>query len=180
MLGISSLQLTMQICLLWLALICSAGASNSSCYRPDGNIAADLVPCKLGADVSHCCRQTDVCLTQGLCFSPWLGAVIRRGCTDWSWKSSNCSNVCNDGKLSNSILPAFSTDQHVKRTSALSTPFSQTAAPMAPIAATNPALRANAARRPGHSNFSLAGSIRPSILLIAYHISKTGGIHSGH
>ncbi|CAO2651419.1 Nn.00g039890.m01.CDS01 [Neocucurbitaria sp. VM-36] len=78
-----------------VAMLFSLGASELACYYPDGKNATGLSPCKTDADVSHCCRDSDVCLTNGLCFSSGLGSVVRRGCTDKTWKSPDCPNVCN-------------------------------------------------------------------------------------
>ncbi|KAH7355490.1 hypothetical protein BKA66DRAFT_446566 [Pyrenochaeta sp. MPI-SDFR-AT-0127] len=76
------------------AVLCSLAASELSCYYPDGKNATGLTPCKPNADVSHCCREADVCQTNGMCFSPGLGAIVRRGCTDRTWNSPDCPNAC--------------------------------------------------------------------------------------
>src|SRR6266487_6586530 len=68
-----------------------------SCYYPSGKSADGLIICKPKASVSHCCKDSDACLTNGLCFSPGLGAVLIRGCTDKTWKSSECLDLCKAG-----------------------------------------------------------------------------------
>lgn len=73
--------------------------SELTCFWPDGKNATGLIPCKPDADVSHCCRDADMCLTNGMCISSGLSSPVRRGCTDKTWKSPDCPNVCNIGKL---------------------------------------------------------------------------------
>jgi hypothetical protein len=64
------------------------------CFYPDGTAAPGLVPCNEGAEVSHCCRDADMCLTNGLCFSSGLGSTLRRGCTDKNWNKTACPDIC--------------------------------------------------------------------------------------
>jgi len=66
----------------------------TDCYWPNGNNATSLFVCSPDAENSHCCRKGDVCLTNGLCFSPGLGTVLRRGCTDSTFKASPCTDIC--------------------------------------------------------------------------------------
>jgi len=76
----------------------SAGDSPGTCYYPNGNSSAGLSPCNTTAPESHCCRSADVCLTNKLCFSPGLNAIVRRGCTDSTFKDAACPQVCLTGK----------------------------------------------------------------------------------
>ncbi|KAF2685342.1 hypothetical protein K458DRAFT_417403 [Lentithecium fluviatile CBS 122367] len=69
----------------------------AECYYPDGKIAPGLVPCNATAEVTHCCRDADVCLSNGLCFSTGLGTIVRRGCTDSKWNNTVCPTFCTDG-----------------------------------------------------------------------------------
>jgi len=64
------------------------------CYYPNGQLADGLSPCNTTAPVSHCCRNGDVCVTNGLCFSTGLMAVVRRGCTDKTFNSTLCPQQC--------------------------------------------------------------------------------------
>ncbi|KAI0858797.1 hypothetical protein F4860DRAFT_286332 [Xylaria cubensis] len=114
-----------------LALICFlltatpfirlAEADEVQCWAPDGKTLADnetVVPCnKLGIQqegvYSSCCRldgdanQRDYCTTSGLCLSTFDGVLRREYCTDKTWKSPACVNVCtdpeNDGSLNGTI-----------------------------------------------------------------------------
>ncbi|KAF2970092.1 hypothetical protein GQX73_g3419 [Xylaria multiplex] len=85
-------------------------ADEVRCWAPDGKTLADnetVVPCnKLGIQqdgvYSSCCRldgdasQRDYCTTSGLCLSTLDGVLRREYCTDKTWKSSACVNVCTD------------------------------------------------------------------------------------
>lgn len=79
-----------------------------TCFAPDGVTVADnetYVPCnKLGITQqgvhSSCCRldgpaqDRDLCASTGLCIND---GIIKRGyCTDKTWKSPACVNVCTD------------------------------------------------------------------------------------
>ncbi|KAI8627622.1 hypothetical protein F5Y19DRAFT_440576 [Xylariaceae sp. FL1651] len=85
-------------------------ADEVQCWAPDGKTLADnntVVPCnKLGIQqagvYSSCCRldgvadQRDLCTTTGLCLSTADGVIRREFCTDKTWKSPACVNVCTD------------------------------------------------------------------------------------
>ncbi|CAM1504265.1 Fc.00g018560.m01.CDS01 [Cosmosporella sp. VM-42] len=94
---------------LLLALgLAGAQAAEVVCYAPDGETRAPnetYVPCnKLGITqsgvFSSCCRldgnatDRDLCTTSGLCLN--RGIVQREFCTDRTWKSPACVNVCTD------------------------------------------------------------------------------------
>ncbi|KAM7200397.1 hypothetical protein V8F20_005374 [Naviculisporaceae sp. PSN 640] len=81
-----------------------------TCFAPDGVTVADnetYVPCnKLGITQqgvhSSCCRldgaaqDRDLCASTGLCIND---GIVKRGyCTDKTWKSPACVNVCTDPK----------------------------------------------------------------------------------
>lgn len=83
-----------------------------TCFAPDGVTIADnetYVPCnKLGITQqgvhSSCCRldgapdDRDLCASTGLCINN--GVVSRGYCTDQTWKSPACVNVCTEPKVS--------------------------------------------------------------------------------
>lgn len=95
------------------AVLSSLAASELSCYYPDGKNATGLIPCKPDAEVSHCCREADVCLTSGMCFSPGLNSLVRRACTDKTWNSTECPNFCIVGTLEAPVIilpPTANTD----------------------------------------------------------------------
>ncbi|KAI1260071.1 hypothetical protein F5Y18DRAFT_407332 [Xylariaceae sp. FL1019] len=87
-------------------------AQYDGCYAPDGKTLADnetIVPCnKLGiyseGVQSSCCRldgdedKRDRCTTRGLCQNIGDGySTVRRGfCTDKTWQSDACINICTD------------------------------------------------------------------------------------
>jgi hypothetical protein len=88
-------------------------ADEVRCWAPDGKTLADnetVVPCnKLGIQqdgvYSSCCRldgdadQRDFCTTTGLCLSTADGVLRREYCTDKTWNSPACVNVCTDPKV---------------------------------------------------------------------------------
>ncbi|KAI0402194.1 hypothetical protein F4802DRAFT_379039 [Xylaria palmicola] len=87
-----------------------AAADEVRCWAPDGTTLADnetVVPCnKLGIQqegiYSSCCQldgdaqHRDFCTTSGLCLSTFDGVLRRESCTDKTWKSPACVNVCTD------------------------------------------------------------------------------------
>ncbi|KAI1314154.1 hypothetical protein F5Y03DRAFT_4533 [Xylaria venustula] len=92
-------------------------ADEVQCWAPDGKTLADnetVVPCnKLGIQqqgvYSSCCRldgdasQRDYCTTSGLCLSTFDTVLRREYCTDKTWKSPACVNVCTDPDNNGSV-----------------------------------------------------------------------------
>jgi len=74
------------------------------CYYPNGEPGDGLTPCNSTATVSHCCRQGDVCVTNGFCFSTGLNALVRRGCTDKTFNSTECPEQCSKGVFIPAVL----------------------------------------------------------------------------
>lgn len=88
-------------CALLVALISPLAVfSLSVCYSPNGDIVAGDVPCFPSADVSPCCGAGWDCWGNGaLCVQPKENSQVvnghRRGsCTDVTWQSSLCPQVC--------------------------------------------------------------------------------------
>ena len=89
----------------WLAPVlfaCSALATN--CYRPNGDLVQDLnyAPCHKSATASGsmCCNLNralfpDTCTSEGLCRNG--DDVFRDSCTDPTWKSPECVQLCTTG-----------------------------------------------------------------------------------
>lgn len=92
-------------------LLFTTGTSLKACFYPDGKNATGLIPCRPDAETSHCCREADACLSNGMCFSPGLGSLVRRACTDQTWKSADCPNVCTTGKYCITDLDSMSSIQ---------------------------------------------------------------------
>jgi hypothetical protein len=88
---------------IWVILVASAllsvGVAQQTCYFPNGKIASGLIPCNKASNATHCCRAADRCLTNGLCFSPGLNSIVKRGCTDPTWNVSQCPSYCNASKF---------------------------------------------------------------------------------
>lgn len=78
------------------------------CYYPDGSIPTDYiyVACTNNA-VSSCCipSEGDICQDSGLCYYPPSGSLFRGACTDKTWDSSDCPQVCVAGKLTRTKAP---------------------------------------------------------------------------
>lgn len=73
------------------------------CYYPDGFTIAPLhTPCNTSASdtpqsASSCCRNyaNAYCVSNGLCYDE--GVLSRGSCTDKTWKSPSCPQVCTTG-----------------------------------------------------------------------------------
>lgn len=103
----SSLDVTMGLVFL-VYLIPLLGVTSGQCYSPDGSLFPDnsYMPCisTNGVD-SMCCltnttvpQDADTCLASGQCLRE--GAYYRDFCTDKTWRSPNCLNVCIDTTVS--------------------------------------------------------------------------------
>lgn len=100
--------LTAHVLALGLGLVAQTQAHEKTCWAPDGKTKADnetYVPCnKLGIEEegvqSSCCNldgktdERDLCAQTGLCNND--GILWRGYCTDQSWESAACVNVCTD------------------------------------------------------------------------------------
>ncbi|KAL1987143.1 hypothetical protein VTN96DRAFT_4749 [Rasamsonia emersonii] len=65
-----------------------------TCYYPNGNASTSTdFPCSLEAD-SPCCPQGWQCLSNGLCYLENENYLGRYTCTDQTWQSSACPQIC--------------------------------------------------------------------------------------
>lgn len=93
-----------QLARLLLALIgvlhlCSLGVRAQNCYYPNGDLSTEGDgPCSSEPD-SPCCPLNWQCLSNGLCYLENAGYLGRYTCTDRTWKSSNCPQICTHGSL---------------------------------------------------------------------------------
>ena len=73
-----------------------------ACYFPDGSVSPQDIPCHSffpAGGASACCGAADVCLNNKLCLAQTGGELISRGsCTDQTWQSLECPQICSDGK----------------------------------------------------------------------------------
>ncbi|KAI5922646.1 hypothetical protein F4810DRAFT_711240 [Camillea tinctor] len=105
-------MLTTILLILWVAgFRLTVRADGVVCYAPYGvTIASNdtYVPCnKLGITqagvYSSCCAldgdpdQRDLCATTGLCLNN--GVIRRESCTDPTWNSATCVNICTDSSV---------------------------------------------------------------------------------
>lgn len=90
------------ICSFLLAFLASfsLSGSDSKCYNRDGSERHDFFQCHdMHIDTrtsDACCEMNDLCLRSGLCFSPSHIKYYRGGCTDQSWESTDCSQICKE------------------------------------------------------------------------------------
>jgi len=77
------------------------------CFQPNGNITASDLPCDPNAAVSVCCGRNNgwVCLGNGMCWLPGLGALGRGTCTDRTWQSPDCPQYCTQSSSSTLFGP---------------------------------------------------------------------------
>ena len=107
-----------------ISQIALASAIVTPCYAPDGSLApgTGYLPCVATSNVdSMCCvlnstaltqagetiADADTCLPNGLCLE--VSETTRRAyCTDKTWKSPNCLDVCTGGVVSSlSQIPMY-------------------------------------------------------------------------
>jgi hypothetical protein len=99
-----SRQLWTSVVLTAVYLCCSATAT-ATCYLPDGSPAYGDIPCS-GSLPSMCCPADGICLSNGLCFST-ANIVARSSCTDQTWDSDVCTNICKTSKGPPSLASVF-------------------------------------------------------------------------
>ena len=86
--------LTTSSVLLTALHIGSATAQN--CYYPDGNLTKGPdAACSSGGGT--CCPYQWECLSNGLCYLPSANYYGRYTCTDATWQSSSCPQLCTEG-----------------------------------------------------------------------------------
>lgn len=87
----------------FVALALLVVLTNSQCYYPSGDPSKEKdVPCS-SAPGSPCCPDGWQCLSNGLCYLDYANYFGRYTCTDKSWKSSGCPNICTHSKNFESI-----------------------------------------------------------------------------
>ncbi|PSN62132.1 hypothetical protein BS50DRAFT_138076 [Corynespora cassiicola Philippines] len=95
---------TLRVFKLLLIILSVSTVTEALCYTPNGALASDI-PCKAGVN-STCCQNGYTCLEPNLCLShqnvglDGLSAndiYTRASCTDESWTSGECSQVCTKG-----------------------------------------------------------------------------------
>lgn len=93
--------------------ITTAG-QNETCYFPDGSVARYndelYLPCKIisPGGVTFCCYRTDACTEAGYCAGD-AGIFYRGGCTDQTWTSSLCPEICAKGAISTKHIYIYHT-----------------------------------------------------------------------
>ena len=67
-----------------------------SCYYPNGNPSSGDIPCSSSGD-GPCCPLNWSCESNGLCYLANAGYYGRYTCTDQTWDSPNCPQICTYG-----------------------------------------------------------------------------------
>ena len=77
---------------------CAVFANCQSCYYPNGDPSKENdIPCSSSSG-SACCPSGWKCLDNGLCYLDNQKYFGRYTCTDQSWKSPGCPNICTHSK----------------------------------------------------------------------------------
>ncbi|TKA67759.1 hypothetical protein B0A55_08431 [Friedmanniomyces simplex] len=93
-----SLSNTLAIILVVLlgTLLHIRSATAQNCYYPDGNLTnGPDAACSSGGGA--CCPYQWECLSNGLCYLPTAAYYGRYTCTDATWQSSSCPQLCTEG-----------------------------------------------------------------------------------
>ncbi|KAL8731793.1 MAG: hypothetical protein Q9166_003240, partial [cf. Caloplaca sp. 2 TL-2023] len=69
-------------------------ASSPACYYPGGIAQPNDTPCNPTASTSVCCAPEDICLSNGLCYRANINRLHRGSCTDPTFSSPLCTNIC--------------------------------------------------------------------------------------
>ena len=81
-----------------LTFVATASPSDT-CYWPDGTVAVNRVPCEsIPGQETWCCEDSSVCTTGGYCLGN-AGVFSRGGCTDQTWQSNFCPQLCAHGAV---------------------------------------------------------------------------------
>ncbi|KAK1759938.1 hypothetical protein QBC47DRAFT_117571 [Echria macrotheca] len=94
-----------------LGILLLVSSASAACFYPDGTVAQDT-PCTDTTAQSSCCGTGYACLGHSSSFflcqatgdefqKPGGSQFVRGSCTDKSWRSSNCPNVCVDPNRDN-------------------------------------------------------------------------------
>ncbi|KAL1970273.1 hypothetical protein VTN77DRAFT_5433 [Rasamsonia byssochlamydoides] len=80
--------------ILYLCSLLVSSVQSQACYYPNGNVSTSTdIPCSLEA-YSPCCPQGWQCLSNGLCYLENEQYLGRYTCTDPTWQSSACPQIC--------------------------------------------------------------------------------------
>lgn len=88
---------TITTSLLVIAPILVLAQDARSCYWPNGTDVAvgnnSYFPCS-SSGPSSCCLEGEACLSNGLCYGAEWGNTYRGACTDSTWTTSYCPQLC--------------------------------------------------------------------------------------
>jgi len=70
------------------------GGAAQNCYYPNGDLAQGDGACS--SNGGACCPYQWECLSNGLCYLENAGFYGRYTCTDQTWQSSGCPQICTE------------------------------------------------------------------------------------
>lgn len=72
-----------------------SGSQAQNCYYPDGGVSSTDAACS--SNGGACCPLHWECMSNGLCYYPQADYYGRYTCTDETWQSSSCPQLCTEG-----------------------------------------------------------------------------------
>ena len=86
---------------IFFLVLYSGISASAECYYPNGELSPNDTPCRDDTKDSVCCGQGYACLSNGICQATGkelkksgASEFARGGCTDKTWRSSNCPLFC--------------------------------------------------------------------------------------
>ena len=80
---------------------------SASCYYPNGDLSLYDIPCSTG-EAGPCCPYQWQCERNGLCYLESEALYGRFTCTDQTWSSDSCPQICTHGMI-HPLLPWVNT-----------------------------------------------------------------------
>lgn len=78
----------------------SLALAQRQCFYPNGDRDPNGKPCGVdngGSEHTHCCYDGHYCLDNGLCFAKSDLTMYRSSCTDSTFGSDKCGQICTGG-----------------------------------------------------------------------------------
>ncbi|KAL9008475.1 MAG: hypothetical protein Q9173_006403 [Seirophora scorigena] len=71
-------------------------STTSQCYYPSSIPQPNDTPCDPSLSISNCCAPDDICLSNGLCYRANINRLHRGSCTDPTFSSPLCAQICTE------------------------------------------------------------------------------------
>ncbi|KAI4102423.1 MAG: hypothetical protein LQ345_007372 [Seirophora villosa] len=72
----------------------TVSSTTAQCYYPSSIPQPNDTPCDPSLPVSNCCAPDDICLSNGLCYRANINRLHRGSCTDPTFSSPLCAQIC--------------------------------------------------------------------------------------